>query len=230
LAEEALVLHRTLGDARGVALSLWSIGADAVEERDWEKATDLLTESLRLFREIGDRHFVPWITRTLAWTAAASGDLVRGRDLYEEGLVIAREIGSRSAEAALLGSLGWMAVLEGRPRDALPIYLQSLTLKREIGDRGEIHIGLAGTALALAHVGELATSARLVSATTALREELGVGEAWVAREKKEALTLIHGQLDEASFAEAWEEGARLTLDEAIDLALRSVSEGTEAQA
>jgi predicted ATPase len=227
-AEEALVLHRMLGDALGVAQSLWSIGADAVEDRDWEKATDLLTESLRLVREIGDRHFVPWIIRTLAWTAVGRGDLARGRDLYEEGLAAAREIGSRSAEAALLGSLGWMAVLEGRPRDALPIYFRSLTLKREIGDRGEIHIGLAGTALTLAHAGAAGQAVRIVSATMALRDELATGEAWVAREKDDALTLARAQLGEAAFAEAWEEGARLTLDEAIDLALQALSEGTGA--
>ena len=224
-AEEGLVLHRTLGDERGVAMSLWGIGGDAVEERDWQKAADLLPQSLHLLRKTGNLHFVPWIIRTLAWSAAASGDLKRGRALYEEGLAAARQTGSRSAEAALLGSLGWLAVLGGRPREALPIYFQSLTLKREIGDRGEIHIGLTGTALTLAHLGELATSARLLSATVALRDELGIGEPWVAREKEEALTLIHAQLDDAAFAEAWKDGGRLTLDEAIELALQAVSAG-----
>jgi len=228
--EEALDLYRKLGDARGVARALWSIGGDAVEDGDWEKAAALLSESLQVSREIGASEFVPWLTRTLAWTAASSGDWARARELYEQGLVAAREVGSRSAEGALLGSLGWLAVVEGRPRDALPIYLESLKIKREIGDRAELHIGLTGTALALAHARKGATATRLLSATTALRDELGLGEAWVRREKEEALSLIHTQLDEAAFAEAWEGGARLTLDEAIDVALQALSEGTEAQA
>jgi len=222
-AKEALALHRELGDARGVAKAVFRVGVEAVEAGDWDRATELLNQSLAEFRETGDLYFVPWITRTLAWTRAASGDLAGARELYEEGLRAAREIGSTSAEAALLGSLGWLAGKEGRPLDALTLYYQSLALKRDIGDLGEIAIGLAGTALALARVGDGALAASLLGSAATLGEEVGIGEAWVVRDREEALTLIHAQLDEAAFSHAWDDGARLTLDEAIGLALQALS-------
>jgi hypothetical protein len=42
--------------------------------------------------------------------------------------------------------------------------------------------------------------------------------AWVARLKEEALAAIREQLDESALAKAWEEGLKLTADEAVALA------------
>ena len=222
-AQEALALHRQLGDAPGIAKAVFRVGADALQDGDWDRATELLNESLAHFRETGELYFVPWITRTLAWARASRGDLPAARDLYEEGLRAAREVGSTAAEAALLGSLGWLAGKEGRPLDALTLYYESLTLKRDIGDVGEIATGLVGTALALSRVGDSPSAARLLGSVATLREQIGIGEAWVARDREEALELVRAQLDEAAFSKAWEEGARLTLDEAVSLALDALS-------
>jgi hypothetical protein len=42
---------------------------------------------------------------------------------------------------------------------------------------------------------------------------------WLRRANDEALTLIRAQLDEAAFAEAWEQGRTLTANEAVALGL-----------
>jgi len=223
---ESLALHRQRGDASGIAKSVFRVGADALQDGDWDRATQLLNESLAHFRETGDLYFVPWIMRTLAWARASSGDLSGARKLYEEGLLAAREVSSTSAEAALLGSLGWLAGKEGRVLDGLTLYHQSLTLKRDIGDVGEIAVGLAGAALALARVGDSASAARLLGSAAALRETVGIGEAWVARDRDEAIDLARAQLDEAAFSMAWEEGVRLTLEEAIAMGLEALSKAT----
>jgi predicted ATPase/class 3 adenylate cyclase len=226
-ADEALALQRAYGDARGIAKAVFRVGVGAVVDGDWDRATELLNQSLAEFRENGDLYFVPWITRTLAWTRAESGDLAGARELYEEGLRAAREIGSTSAEAALLGSLGWLAGKEGRPLDALTLYYQSLALKRDVGDLGEIAIGLAGSALALARVGDGASAASLLGSAAALGDEVGIGEAWVARDREEALDLARAQLDQAAFSQAWEDGVRLTLEEAIAFGLEALSSHKE---
>jgi tetratricopeptide (TPR) repeat protein len=222
--EEALALSRTLGDERGIALSLFQTGADAVSDGDWQTATALLTESLERFRHLGYRYWVPWITRTLAWNASRSGDLQRARELYEQGLDAAREIGSRAAEAALLGALGWLAILAGHPRDALPLYAKSLTLRRAIDDREEMLVGLTGASRALALTGDPVTAVKGLASAASTREELGtVGEDWVERDREDALEAIHAHLDEAAFAQAWEEGSRLALDDAVGLTLEALS-------
>ena len=52
---------------------------------------------------------------------------------------------------------------------------------------------------------------------------MGVGaEPWVAEMNEMTLNTIRTQLDEAAFAEAWEQGRALTVDEAVALALGEV--------
>jgi predicted ATPase len=219
LSQEALDLYRMLGDRRGIARSLSGLGYTAGEGGDWLGAQQLLRESLELFHDLGDEHEAVWITRTLAFAHAQAGDLGRARELYEDGLLEAQELGSKSAEAALLGSLAWLAVTEGRARDALSLLRQSLTIKRDIGDRGELAIGMCSAARALTAVGRVETAARLISCFESLRDEIGSGEAWVARMNRETLPKIRAQLDAATFAKVWEEGRALTIDHAVTLAL-----------
>jgi predicted ATPase len=221
-AEEALALSRRLGDQRGVALSLHKLGYAVGEAGDWARAQQLFAESLRLFRDLGDEHNALWLTRSLAWAYAEFGDLDRARALYEDGLNQARALGSRSVEAALLGSLAWLAVTQGRVQDALPQLRESLGIKREVGDRIEMAIGVCSAARALAALGRVGTATRLLSCFEALAEETGGGEGWVTRMKDETLATIRTQLDEAAFANAWEQGRALTADEAIALALESM--------
>jgi hypothetical protein len=75
----------------------------------------------------------------------------------------------------------------------------------------------AGTFAVL--VGKADTAARLLSCFEALREQIGVSEAWVARMNEQTLSAIRARLDEGAFAEAWEHGQALTIDEAVALAL-----------
>jgi predicted ATPase len=221
-AEEALGLSRRLGDARGEALSLHRLGYAVGEAGDWARAQQLLAESLRLFGDLGDEHYALWLTRTLAWAYAESGDLERARALYEDGLHRARMLGSRSAEAALLGSLAWLAVTQSRVRDALLLLQESLDIKRELGDRSEIAIGLCSAARALTAVGRVETATRLLSCFEALAEETGGGERWVMRMNEGTLATIRTELDEVAFAEEWELGRKLTVDEAVALALEEI--------
>ena len=52
-----------------------------------------------------------------------------------------------------------------------------------------------------------------------VREQSGAGVPWVAKMNEETLVTIRAQLDEAAFAEAWDEGRALTVEDAAELAL-----------
>ena len=220
-AEEALALHRRLGDQRGEAGSLQQLGYAVGESGDWARAQHLLEESIQRFTDIGDERQALWTNRTLAWVYAESGDRDRARVTHEDTLRRARVLGIRSLEAALLSSLSWL-----QEEDALPLQNASLQIRRELGNRVEIGMSLCGVARAITVVGSVETAARLISCFEALREEIGRGEPWVARMNEQTLATVHTQLDEAAFAEAWEQGRLLTLDEAVTLALSTLDEAS----
>jgi hypothetical protein len=66
-------------------------------------------------------------------------------------------------------------------------------------------------------------AARILSRSKALYEEVGASVApYLAEMNEETITSIRAQVDEAAFAEAWEQGRKLSVDEAVALALDSV--------
>jgi len=98
----------------------------------------------------------------------------------------------------------------------------STLIFRDLGDR----VWTANNLGSLAHylaVQRARSAAAILSTAEALRKEIGGGEPlWVAEMNDETLTTIRAQLDEAAFAEAWEQGRALTVDEAVALALDSL--------
>jgi hypothetical protein len=88
----------------------------------------------------------------------------------------------------------------------------------------QLAFDLTRFARVLAHTGgQGAQAARILASAEALREEIGAGTPppFLAQLIEEALAAIRGQLDDAAFAEAWEQGHGLTADEAVALALDS---------
>jgi hypothetical protein len=114
------------------------------------------------------------------------------------------------------------AVEEGRIADAVPMLKESHRLHRELGDPVQSAIDVLRFAALLAAEGNAVTAAKVFSTSDALSEEIGFGlRAWDPEFVEGTLTSIRAQLDEATFAEAWEEGRTLTAEAAVTLALSS---------
>ena len=65
------------------------------------------------------------------------------------------------------------------------------------------------------------TAPRLFASLEALGDEIGTRGQTVEELSEETLTIVREQIDEAVFAEAWEQGRRMTMAEAVTLALAS---------
>jgi predicted ATPase/class 3 adenylate cyclase len=221
-AEEALALHRKLGDAWGTAHSRFILGNVADGQRDFAQAQQLYEESVRVFRALGDEHYTLLAAYNLAWTYEELGDAERARAQHEDNLGRARALHNERMEAASLERLAIDLLDKGRVEDAAPLLKESLRIHFNLGDLQSTALALRKVAYALAVAGRAATAARLFSRALALLEEIGAKLASVAELNEKTLTTIHAQLDEAGFAEAWEQGRALTVDEAVALALDSL--------
>jgi non-specific serine/threonine protein kinase len=220
-AEEALPLHRALGDKRGTAESgLW-LGWAVANEGNWAKAQPLVEESVKLFRELGDEHQTLMATLILAMTHLQLDEWEHARALNEENLRRARELRNEQIEASTLGELATCAVAEGRLDDAVSMARESLRIYSDLGDPHGVAIELRRCAGVLALKDEGVTAARLLSSAETLHQEIGGTMPWVARMREEALATIRTQLDEAALAEALKRGRTLTAEEAVALALDS---------
>jgi predicted ATPase/class 3 adenylate cyclase len=221
-AEQALALHRTLGDEWGIAQSELVL-AWAVAGEDMVRAQQLYDRSARRFTEAGDDHSALIATRSLAWACINLGERERGRALHEENLRRARALSNERIEAITLGALAMHALEEGEVDDAVSMLKESHRLHSGLGDPIQTALDVFRFAALLAAKGRAVSAAKVFSSSEALCEEIGFGlHGWDPEFVEGTLTSIRAQLDEAAFTEAWEKGRRLTADDAAALALESL--------
>jgi predicted ATPase len=221
-AEEALALYRALGSSRGTADALTLLGIAANNEGDFVRARELLEESIRLFRDLGDEHYTLEATRFLAWTYGELGDSDRAQELLEDNLRLGRALGDRHIEATSLEQLSGYAVREGRVQESLRMLGEAYRVNRELGDAYRLPFIVCRFGCTLAAAGMAGPAARVLSSGVALLEEVGASENWAASMNEQTLASIRTQLNDEVFAEAWEQGRRLTADEAVAQALDSL--------
>ena len=219
-AEEALQVSEALGDKWAIAYSRFLFGFAAVEAGDFAVARPHLEESLERFQALGDDYYWGIAAFNLSWAYGELGENERARSLAEKMLEAARASGSPRNLAFALDLLESQARDEGRFAEALPLQREGLRLRNELQDRVHIADSLGRIAATMAAVGHTRTSAVLVSRSIAANEELGVTVPLYQQTRNEqTLGLINEQLDNDEFAAAWAEGRRLTIEDAVELAL-----------
>jgi len=221
-AEEALALHRELGNVWGTANAGVMLGLAVADEGDFARARQLFDDSTQLFRDVGDEGNALFATRLLGWMYEELGDHERARAVHEDNLGRARVLGNKQIEAQTLGALAYFALEQGRARDAVSMMKDVLRIDRDRGVRLQTTFDLTRFARALAFAGGAGADAvRLLSSAEAVRNEMmGAGvPPFLATIIEEALAAIHVRLDDPAFAEAWRQGRKLSAAEAIELAL-----------
>jgi tetratricopeptide (TPR) repeat protein len=188
-------------------------------EGEWRAALPLFENSLRRAKEIGDEDETLVATMFLAIACAELGDRQRSRALDEENLRRARSVGNEQIEATTLDGLARHALDDGRLDEALARAVESLRLYDKLGDPHGIAIELRRSAYAIALKGGARTAIRLLAAAEVQSGEIGGTQSWEAEMTEAALARIREQVDQDVIREGWQEGGRLTSDEAVALAL-----------
>ena len=206
--EEALALHRALGNAWGVAYVQMGLGLLFAMEERFAEAKPLFEESVRSFRELGDEHWEMQTNRRLAWTYEELGDVPRAREIQQENLRRARAIGDVFIEAKSLAVLAQYDLDAGRVEPAIPLLAEAHRTqrgRRGIPDRYWAVILVCRFARALALRGEAAATIRLLSCAEAGFEELeineGNAERWVLRMNDRTREMVRASIDDATVAE-----------------------------
>ncbi|HZB22495.1 MAG TPA: BTAD domain-containing putative transcriptional regulator [Gaiellaceae bacterium] len=215
-AEQALDLHRRLGDEVGAAYAAFMLANTLA---DVERARTLYEQSIDVFARNAADEWTLLATRHLAYLEDELGDRERARALHEDNLARARTAGSARFAASSLSALGRYALEDDRVDEAVELLRESVVLHRELGDvlDAAVDLGLFASALARAGKPEIATT--LASALDSLSGDIGVRAEEVRGRNEQTLVSARGALDAARFDDAWQRGRTLTLREAIDLAL-----------
>jgi predicted ATPase/DNA-binding SARP family transcriptional activator len=221
LLEDALDIHRTLGDQRGMAHALHYLGAVAHHRGDFAAAARLYQESLVLRRALDDRSNTAALLNNLGLAVLALGDAERAEALLQESLALHQELGDRWNAAYTLDSLGQAALARNNPYQARGWYIAALTLLRDLDDRWCAVASIVGFAATLLVRREFRRAAVLLGAAQHAREQMGVDVMLGKHHPDDALVdELRAQLGASAFTAAFIEGRSLSVEQAILVALR----------
>jgi predicted ATPase/class 3 adenylate cyclase len=222
LADEATERAEGLGDfLRAVARDTGAHVAGGAG--DYERALALAEEARGLMRHLGVLARWSEALQDVAWFALGLGDYSRAKAALNEYL------GSASpddfAMPNALSGLGLVALYEGDRDTAASRFGESLPRTREMGLKGNIIEGIYGLAAVSAMDAKAERAVRLQAAADGIREAmespLSPPELFIAERYLEPAA---DRLTDEVRARAKAEGKSMTLDEAVDLAMESVTE------
>ncbi|RMI43843.1 AfsR/SARP family transcriptional regulator [Actinomadura harenae] len=217
LQSEGLGIARDLGLRAEESERLSGLGRLALLAGDAERAHDLHERARRLAAEQGYRYSEVYALVGLALGARRSGDL----DDAEARLLAIRE-GHESSplgEHLMAAELGFVAELRGDADAALAHQREGLAIAVELAEPRSLALSLEGMAGVSALVGDASRAALLLGAADAARRAVGAPLPSAERGDVDRITASAAfALGDAAFAAAFEEGARLPVDEAARLA------------
>ena len=217
--DEALALYRALGDASGVATTVFMMGMTATTDQDWSTARRLFEEALVTFRELGDDHYILLATDALGWVYDELGDRPRAVALAEENLKRARMLGNRRNEVGALHALAYWAGEAGRFDEALAMIGLAHHINLDLGQTLEVAGDISRFARTLAVAGRHEASARLLGRSIAIAAELGVDRDFDRIRHGETLAILQVAFDITELEAAMTAGRDMTTHDAVALAV-----------
>jgi tetratricopeptide (TPR) repeat protein len=224
--EESLALARSLGAEDGIANALTNLGNIDLFEGEFGAAQAKLEESVRLWRQLGERRSLAVSLENLGCIAVAQDRLHEAAELLAESEALAREAGSEHTIAGALSARSRALVLLGELEEAAALLEESAEIGRALAEPHVLADALDGFA-GLAAAGEDAERAAvLAGAADAVWDSIGATRpldqsAW----RERALSVARDRLDDSVFAQAYERGRSLGIDDAVELALGAHERG-----
>ncbi|MBI5565384.1 MAG: tetratricopeptide repeat protein, partial [Chloroflexi bacterium] len=220
-AQESVSIWRELGDRAKLAQALNTRAAVASERGEVERSATYNAEVLTLYRELNDRRGVAQALSDVGWAAVFLNDYARGIPLLEESLTLERQFQDTLGVAWGTLALGTARMLNGNIEAAATLLHESLTLYRPTENKWYIAGCLEGLASVASAQQQPERAARLLGAHDRLVDEMGakIPVFWERSIRQPLLAQLNAQIEAQMFEAAMQAGRRLTLNQAIELAL-----------
>jgi tetratricopeptide (TPR) repeat protein len=215
--EESLLLWRTLGDQDHIAFVLNNLSLLYTQMGDYTTARAVGEEALSINRRLGNRDSIAFNLGTLGILAMEQRDWQAAYSLLDECVTLFREIGNRYGVANNLVNLGRAAHHQGDGAAARRSLTECLVLCRELQSKSIVEWAFSNLAAVSVAEGRMQQAACLFGAAEVLREIMGAS---TPPNDEGDISAARTALGEEAFAAAWAEGRKMTMEEAIEFAIR----------
>jgi non-specific serine/threonine protein kinase len=220
LLAEVSNIAREVGDKAGLAAVRHGLAVIAGRQGERDLATTYSEAALVLYRELGEHVRVAMVLLNLGAFADYGGDRSGAASRYGEALALYWELKNTLGIGRVLTKLGNLAARSGDYAAATRYYAEALPMHRDHGERPSAAETLAGLGVVAAKRDGTEQAARLFGAATALGEAAGyVLHTPIKLWHDETLAAVRVALGKSRFAEAWDAGRALSLEQAVAEAL-----------
>jgi predicted ATPase len=216
LFEESLTIFRTLADDYLVALCLSNFAISAMELQDLGRAERMLEEANAIRRRLEDALGLARSLMDEGMVLARAGDRERASVLMEESVDLCRALGDQATLAYVLAQRGDVARLMGQDEEAAADHAAALMVAQRTGALRVVVTCIEGLAALAAARRASEVAGQLYGAADAIRDQCGMPHA-PADETRRAT--VGEMLLDTGVRRAWSAGGRLSLAEAVELAL-----------
>ncbi len=216
MLKECITLCRKSGSNWELSRALLTFGYLVWLEGDLTQAIALTQESLVLVRELGDKAQIAHALNNLGHFFWIQGDLVQARTHAEEGLRLLRETGAKSLLFTILETMGSILFTQGDFEEAKALYFEGISLGKELGNETLLAWQLMGLAKVAVAKAQLTYATCLYSAAES-RFDVNKGLGPIELEDFDrTIKRVRSQLGKQVFAEAWNKGRMMTLEQLLE--------------
>jgi tetratricopeptide (TPR) repeat protein len=219
--EKALTLTRALGDSYELASGLSTAGLFLALNGDLNAAQKYLADSNALYQQL---HMKPVISHLLSAYGQISlirGDFKKARAYLQEHARASLELGSRQDYLWSRIRLGYVALREGNVKEASHIFAEcAQEFKKDRNIIGVVFT-LEGLAGLFSEVDSFIRAARLLGWADSTREKISDRRPLLEQaDVDKIIATCLAKLGKVAFSDAYKEGRKMSLDEAVRLALQ----------
>lgn len=222
LYQDGLDMARQTGDALLISAALNNLGIVTMELRRYEMALQFLQEALNLARQENNQSKVAIALHNLAEVTRIKGDSAQALEWYTQSLAESERADYKLGVAMNTWGQGAMRFVQGDYLAAETLLQDGLRLAHALSAQDWVQRGLVWLGLAVARRLPGLQAVKLLAAAQALSQEVDYLDICGIDAQVYAQTLsdLRKHLGEDTFQSAWFQGAALSLEQAVALALQ----------
>jgi predicted ATPase len=218
-AGESIERGRAAGYTWGEGFGMAIDGILHTVKGDLETAQTRYSQALEIQQRIGDEEGAGLSLGGLAQLASMSGDLAGALDLYRRSLASFAAIGDRAEEARILSEMAWTHLQHGDTTLARGFFFDSVQAYTDVASVRGVGQSLVGLAACEAVEHRPDNAVRIAAAAEVYASQEGIVNVYSDETPgRQFVDEARAALSADQIARATEDGRRLTIKEALDLA------------
>jgi len=218
--KETLSLFRKAGAVRDVIATLGTLANFEMLSGDFESAKEHIAEAMQMNQNPYHKAGIHFLS-VLGRIESAQGNFEKARTLLEKSIANASELGNRNDYLWDRAVLGHLTVHHGQIDRAREILFETTQEFRKDQNIIGVCFSLEGIAGLYIATGKPIVAAQLIGWADATRENLGdIRPPLEQTDMDKIIAACVAKIGEVAFSDAYDEGQKMTLDEAVAYALQ----------